>query len=30
MGVFSMEEETIKQHYEGKSLSPFAPPVWYI
>ncbi|XP_065621509.1 putative F-box protein At3g25750 [Quercus suber] len=30
MGVFSMEDETIKQHYEGKSLSSFAPPVWYI
>ena len=30
MGVFSMEDGNIKQHYRGKSLSYFAPPVWYI
>nr|POE57931.1 f-box protein [Quercus suber] len=30
MGVFSMEDGTIKQHYKGKSLSSFAPPVWFI
>ena len=30
MGVFSMENGTMKQHYRGKSLSSFAPPVWYI
>ena len=30
MGVFSMKDGTINQHYKGKSLSSFAPPVWYI
>ena len=30
MGVFSMEDGNIKQHYRGESLSYFAPPVCYI
>ncbi|KAL4600936.1 hypothetical protein ACB092_11G235900 [Castanea dentata] len=30
MGVFSMEDGNIKQHYREEFLSYFAPPVWYI
>ncbi|KAL4600916.1 hypothetical protein ACB092_11G234300 [Castanea dentata] len=30
MGVFSLEDGSIKQHYQGKSLSYFSPPIWYI
>ena len=30
MGIFSMEDGTIKDHYPGQSLSYFSTPLWYI
>ncbi|XP_017217095.1 putative F-box protein At5g55150 [Daucus carota subsp. sativus] len=30
MGIFSMETGTIEPHFQGKSLHPISPPLWYI
>ncbi|WOH13244.1 hypothetical protein DCAR_0832753 [Daucus carota subsp. sativus] len=30
MGVFDVERGTIEQHFQGKSIHPFSPPLWYI
>ncbi|KAL1806901.1 hypothetical protein ACET3Z_029969 [Daucus carota] len=30
MGIFDVERGTIEQHFQGRSLHPISPPLWYI
>ncbi|KAM7274941.1 hypothetical protein ACFE04_016807 [Oxalis oulophora] len=30
MGIYNLSDGTVKQHYEGESLSYFSTPIWYI
>nr|XP_017239284.1 PREDICTED: uncharacterized protein LOC108212062 [Daucus carota subsp. sativus] len=30
MGIFNMETNTIEPFYQGKSIHPISPPLWYI